>query len=377
MIEKRTIEVFDYLRLVIKWRKLFVLLVATFAGASATISFFLPRQYRAESTVVVRDWSVEPSRLVSSELLTLSLWSSTQAYSAYYAGILASRKIAESVVRKHDLVSVYGSKDISTAIEALRRNVEILTDDEGILHVWATDRSPQRSRDIANDFVLELENTVTEFEVEKARSNRTFIQTRLDEVAEELKEAEEALRDYQSHHGLVSLSSQVETAVAHWAEIRSEMMALEIQKRILERREHHMHPQLLSVERRLTELKRSLDLLQIEGSVDGNRYSLPLGGIPELELEHARLKREAMVKENLYRLLSQEYERARVEEARDTPRLVVLDRATIPEEKHAPDTVVIVFSSILVAFLLASVIMVISEHSRPVKSPGGLKTISD
>jgi uncharacterized protein involved in exopolysaccharide biosynthesis len=84
-----------------------------------------------------------------------------------------------------------------------------------------------------------------------------------------------------------------------------------------------------------------------------------------------------MVKENLYRLLSQEHERARVEEARDTPRLVVLDRATIPEEKHAPDTVVIVFSSILVAFLLASVIMVISEHSRPVKSPGGLKAISD
>jgi len=82
--------------------------------------------------------------------------------------------------------------------------------------------------------------------------------------------------------------------------------------------------------------------------------------IPEVSLEMARRLRRVKVEEKVHALLIEEYERARIEEARDTPTVQVLDEADVPEIRSRPKRTVLVlvagvvgvgWSSLLVIFL--------------------------
>jgi len=64
--------------------------------------------------------------------------------------------------------------------------------------------------------------------------------------------------------------------------------------------------------------------------------------LPEMALDMARLMRRVKTEEAIYRLLREEYEKARIEEARDTPTVQVLDVAKVPEIRSRPKRAMIV-----------------------------------
>jgi uncharacterized protein involved in exopolysaccharide biosynthesis len=58
--------------------------------------------------------------------------------------------------------------------------------------------------------------------------------------------------------------------------------------------------------------------------------------VPELGMELVRLTREVKVQEAIFTALTQQYEQAKIAEARDTPVVQVLDRAIPAERKSRP-----------------------------------------
>jgi uncharacterized protein involved in exopolysaccharide biosynthesis len=83
-----------------------------------------------------------------------------------------------------------------------------------------------------------------------------------------------------------------------------------------------------------------------------NEIEQELSGIDDL------LSREAKIKEMLYELLTQEYELAKIEEAKSMPTIQVLDEAVVPEKKSKPQRrqmvmlsgVTSLFFAVLIAF---------------------------
>jgi tyrosine-protein kinase Etk/Wzc len=74
-----------------------------------------------------------------------------------------------------------------------------------------------------------------------------------------------------------------------------------------------------------------------ESDRDLVRSFLPaLGDVPELALEMIRLKRNVEIQSTVYSMLVKEYEKARIEEARDTPTVQILDRAEVPNLRSRP-----------------------------------------
>jgi uncharacterized protein involved in exopolysaccharide biosynthesis len=93
------------------------------------------------------------------------------------------------------------------------------------------------------------------------------------------------------------------------------------------------------IQARLQEAKA--DLLGAERSLALFRAAnLRIGNSPDLQTEQARLEREVMFKVELYRLLVQQYELARIEEERDTATFTVIEKAVPPVRKHRPLTLV-------------------------------------
>ena len=75
--------------------------------------------------------------------------------------------------------------------------------------------------------------------------------------------------------------------------------------------------------------------------------------MPDLGLQYARLFRDAKIQETLYGLLTQQYELARIQEAKDSPTVQVLDVAKAPEKKTRPKRSLIVLLSTTTAVFLS------------------------
>lgn len=72
--------------------------------------------------------------------------------------------------------------------------------------------------------------------------------------------------------------------------------------------------------------------------------------LPILGVNYADLYRQTKVEEAVYETLTQQYELAKVEEAKETPSVKVLDPPDIPEKKSSPHRVWIMLGGMLLSF---------------------------
>lgn len=93
--------------------------------------------------------------------------------------------------------------------------------------------------------------------------------------------------------------------------------------------------------------------------------------LPEAGLQLARLTRDRTVQEGIYTLLTGEYERARLMEAREGPGFVVLDRAVPPERHVFPRALINVLIAAVLSLWLGITLAFLMERARVAEaSPG-------
>ena len=93
--------------------------------------------------------------------------------------------------------------------------------------------------------------------------------------------------------------------------------------------------------------------------------------LKEIEQELSNIEnipaRDAKIKEMLYQLLSQEYELAKIEEAKSMPTIQVLDAAVVPEVKSKPKRMLMVVLSGIVALLASVLLAFVREYVARIK----------
>ncbi len=77
--------------------------------------------------------------------------------------------------------------------------------------------------------------------------------------------------------------------------------------------------------------------------------------LPVLGVTYADLFRRAKVQEAVFETLTKQYELAKVEEARETPSVKVLDEGNVPEKKSFPPRIILIILGTGFAFILGSV----------------------
>jgi uncharacterized protein involved in exopolysaccharide biosynthesis len=70
------------------------------------------------------------------------------------------------------------------------------------------------------------------------------------------------------------------------------------------------------------------------------------------------LYRRVRIQETVYELLSQQYEMARIEEAKDTPVVSVLDAPLVPEKKSFPPRLIVMLVLTFFTFVIASALII-------------------
>jgi hypothetical protein len=102
-------------------------------------------------------------------------------------------------------------------------------------------------------------------------------------------------------------------------------------------------------------------LARLEASAGPGRPGdpmIPVSRVPQAGLDYLRRVRDMKYHETLFELLAKQYEAARIDEARESPVIQVVDRALPPDEKSWPPHSLLSTLSAVAATLLACVWLV-------------------
>jgi uncharacterized protein involved in exopolysaccharide biosynthesis len=263
---------------------------------------------------------------------------------ALFIGILTSATLEDRMVERFGLQKVYwGARIEEDARQKLDENTTIYEDRKsGIITITVADRDPQRAAAMAQAYVEELDRLVAELSTSAAHRERVFLEERLQSVKQELDQAARDLSQFESKNGAMDIAEQGKSLVDAGAVLMGQLIAAESELKGLEQiyAENNVHVQ--SVRARITELRRQLESMrgwdkkEDKNENAANSLYPSIRELPLLGVAYSDLYRRAKVKEAVYETLTQEYELARVEEAKETPSVKVLDRARIPQRKSFP-----------------------------------------
>lgn len=344
---------------------------------SAMVAFLIPRQF--ESTVSI----MPPESLGGGASMLAALAAKASPGLAAIAGnmfginekgalfvsLLRSRTVQEHIVDRFDLQKVYWSRYKQDARKRLNRSTEVEEDRKsGVISLTVTDESPQRARDIAQAYINELDRLVSEVSTSSARRERMFIEQRLTSVKNDLEDAEKQFSVFASKNTALDIKEQTRAMVTSAALLQGEMMAAESELQGLEQIYSSNNVRVRALKARVEELKHQLEKLSgtdaslLNDSTQAADMYPSIRKLPLLGVEWADLYRRMKVEETVYELLNQQYELARIQEAKEIPTVNLIDAANVPERKSSPHRLLIILVASLVS--MASAVLWLTASAR-------------
>jgi capsule polysaccharide export protein KpsE/RkpR len=297
---------------------------------------------------------------------------------ALFVNLLQSGTVGGHLIDRFDLQHVYHSRYRFAAAKALARHTKI-TDDKksGVISIEVEDTNPVRARDMAQAYLDELNRLVNSTSTSAARQERLFIEHRLETVQNDLEQAQLELSAFSSKNNTVDIKEQTHAMVDAGARVQGELLVEQSGLEALRQIYGDENVRVKETRARIASLQR--DLVQMTGSsaplsasdssVDShagnsaNQSSLypPLRQLPRLAVPYADLYRRVKVQETVFELLTQQYEMARIEEAKDLPVISVIDAPGIPEKKSFPPRVIFTLVFTFFVFAASSVLLLLRE----------------
>ena len=389
---KRTVST-DYFAVLMKWRRFIVRNVIIITLIAVLITLVLEHKYTSTATILPPNPEQEAmfglmyssfmgagSSGLSSLARVSGIMPGFATPSDLYAAIIQSGRIRGEIIKKYDLRKEFKAKTNYDASKTLEEITTVEVSPEGIISVSVTYKNKYLATDIANSYIEELDrfNTVTTMTVGK--KFRIFVEQRLTEAEDSLAKAEETLRNFQEKHRTVALDVEVESAIETIAQLKSQIILLEVQKGALYSSSQIDNPYLNNIDRELRELKKQLSRIEFGAESKDKKefgvgYSVPFSELPALSLEYARILRDMKIQAAIFELLTHQYEQAKIMELKDTPTVQLLDIAEVPEKRSFPRRTLIVALTFIFSLFVNIPLVFLLEYLGDVKSKPDKHTI--
>lgn len=268
----------------------------------------------------------------------------TKNSGALFVGILSSRTVQDRLIEQFDLRHEYGDRKMEDARTDLTKHTGISEDRKsGILSVSVWDHNPQRAAAMATAYVAELDRLVAQVSTSAAKRERIFLEERLHAVKQDLDASAAKFSDFASKNTAIDIPAQGKAMVEAAATLQGQLIAAESELHGLEAIYTDQNVRVKALRARVSELRTQLGKLGGEAGSAGALSSKSdpslypsIRQLPVLGVTYADLYRRTKIQETVYELLTQQYELAKVQEAKEIPSVKVLDAAVVPTKKSFP-----------------------------------------
>jgi capsule polysaccharide export protein KpsE/RkpR len=198
-------------------------------------------------------------------------------------------------------------------------------------------------------------------------------------VQADLEHAQIDLGEFSSKNSTIDIKEQTRAMVDAGARVQAELLleqsGLESLRQIYGNgnvRIHETEARIASLKAELAKMTGSSAPLAVDepsnadsDPADGSKQDAlypSLRQLPRLVVPYADLYRRVKIQETLYELLTQQFEMARIEEAKDVPSVSVIDAPGIAEKKSFPPRLLVSMLLTLIALGSASALLLAREH---------------
>jgi uncharacterized protein involved in exopolysaccharide biosynthesis len=358
------------LYLALQNKKFIIINVSVVTIAALVIALLLPKWYFSSATLKLSSQgTLNPNSLIGSLtdipfLGDLGL-GETQANIDRYIAILESRTVLDSMVYKFDLQTRYKQKyRFLTRQQFLNNSVREGDPRTEILTVGVFDKDPESAKAMVDYYVSLLDNAVQKLFNENARNNRIFIEKRLQENKEDLQVAENRLASFQQKQGIFQPDEQVLLSLKVAADLEADLMAEEIKLGLAQKMYSKGSQEIKDLQLRIDEIQKKINEMKRSSGnhITNESFLMRFDKAPELALEYLRLFREVEIKSKLLEYLIPIYEKAKIDEMKDTPSLLVIDEPQVPEYKSKPKRAYIVIGGFLFSLMFSLAVVLFRNY---------------
>jgi capsule polysaccharide export protein KpsE/RkpR len=299
---------------------------------------------------------------------------------AFYIEVMKSRTVQDRLIDRFDLrhhysrigrwfPSVYKTRVGRYLFEGdyyrTRKDLKSFTDfDEdkksGVITLTYTDYDRQTAAKIANAYVEELNTLAAQLNTSDAHRERMFLEERLKSAKEDLDQASLALSQFSSKNAVMDPQSQSRTMVDAAGRLQGELIASETELKVQRQIYSDENIKVRTTKARIAELQSQLQQLMgssgttpADAGAKGSQPYPSMRALPMLGYQYSDLYRQTKIQEAVYEFLTQQYEMARIQEAKELPTVRVVDLAVAPERKSGPIRSLIVILTLVAAVGIA------------------------
>ena len=285
-----------------------------------------------------------------------------------YVGMLKSRTVADSLIKRFDLMKRYKAKTQTEARTTLESASVISSSKDGFITVEFSDKDPGLAAVIANAYVDELDRFSQTLAVTEAAKRRLFFEKQLDTARKGLDGAELAMKQMQEKTGVIQLEGQSKAILGAEAELRAQIAAKEVELSAMKSFATEQNPEYRRTAQVIASLQAQLVKLDRNNPAGDEELSTK-GEIPAVAVEYAHKLRDLKYFEKLFEFMTQQVLVAKIDEAKDTAIIQVVDKALTPEKKSKPKrALIVILVTILALFvgIIWSFIREAGERSRDI-----------
>jgi len=383
MAQEQEISFISILTRILKHRRFIATNFLVVTIVAVIISLFLPKWYKAGAIIMppMTESGLGIGMGMAGQLAGMMMGGGGDyklpmfaTPSDVYEMILKSRGVADSVIDKHGLFKLYEKPTIEETRLELTGHTFIEVGKEGSISVQFEAKSdPELAARVVNTYIAELDAANKRVKILHAKNSREFLEKRLAKTNLDLQAAEDSLRAFQERYNTVSIEDQVTAAVTNAAQLLAMKQIYEVKLLELQQTMAPAHGEIKELKAKVNAVNNQI-LEMKYGDKTGVTQALmkdtdmfpPFANVPQLGLELARRMRDLKIQEIIFELLTQQYEQEKLQEARTTPTVVVLDPAVTPTKKSRPKRVIIVGLAALLSLFYSAFVVFIREYASAV-----------
>ncbi|SPE27766.1 Lipopolysaccharide biosynthesis protein [Candidatus Sulfotelmatomonas gaucii] len=357
---------------------------------SLATAFVIPKQYKSSTSIMPPDQQSASTMMLaalSGHLGSLGALGDLagglgmgHSSSELFIDLLHSGTVSDHLIDRFNLQHVYHKRYRIDAAKHLARLTKITENKKtGVVTIEVEDTDRERAREIAQAYLDELNLLVTRTSTSAAHRERVFIEQRLHEVKGNLEEAELQLSQFSSDSSAIDIKEQTRAMVDAGARVQAELMVEQSGLQSLRQiygdgnvRVRESEARISSLQGQLAKMTGSSEPAYASGAVDTGTGAdpkpmiaalyPPLRQLPRLAVPFADLYRRVQVQEAVFQLLTQQYETARIEEAKDVPAVNVIDPPGLPEKKSFPPRLLLTLLLSLFSFASVSTFVLLRHY---------------
>jgi uncharacterized protein involved in exopolysaccharide biosynthesis len=270
--------------------------------------------------------------------------------------ILNSWEIHNQVIDQFDLVNHYefDGKFHADLLKTFRKNFSLSSNNENMFEITIKDKDYKKATRMVEFILQKADSAFNYFKTTQARLSREYFETRIALCLHDIDSLQQEFIAFQKDNNFYEPTAQIEGTLTYLGQIQILKEEVNIERSYEKLRRGEDSKKYDELTKRSRTIDQSLN--KVLSGKQENVGLLSLKKTPDLVAKYLRMEEEIQVQVTLYKILRQQSEQLRIEEAKTLKNLHVLQSPWENDKKISPRRGLILMFTVFVFTFIALII---------------------